>query len=295
METNESSFSALGAEEILTPAQAAAENSQQEKSATHDDANATDPEAQAEEEMTEGIEMQEEQEKNVQRPANAEEVIAAACDVLAREAAEISSDDVRRLRAAWNAVRPAATPAVDTVDAEEPKAEPDADAVAAAVKQEEMFAAILTQIRDKKAAYMAEVEAKRAETLERKNAIIEEIKQLADDTDNVNRTFPRYRELQDEFNALGEVPATEETAVWKRYQEARELYSDNLKINKELRDYDFKKNLDSKMLLLQEAEGLEAEEDVITAYRRLQELHNKWRRIGPVAKEIRQENTNKFE
>lgn len=294
METNESSFSANGAEEILTPAQVAAENSQQEMSTTQDNNLEPDPEAQAEEEMTEGIEMQEQQEKAAPRPENAEEMIAAACDVLARDAAEISSEDVRRLRAAWNAVRPAVAPAEDAEAEEAVAAGPDQETVAAIVKQEEMFAAILAQIRDKKAAYMAEVEAKRAATLERKNAIIEEIKQLADDTDNVNRTFPRYRELQDEFNALGEVPATEETSVWKRYQEARELYSDNLKINKELRDYDFKKNLDSKMLLLQEAEGLVAEEDVITAYRRLQELHNKWRRIGPVAKEIRDEIWEKF-
>lgn len=82
--------------------------------------------------------------------------------------------------------------------------------------------------------------------------------------------------------------------MWKRFQDAREHYSDNLKINKELRDYDFKKNLDSKTLLLEEAERLAAEDDVITAYRRLQELHNKWRRIGPVAKEIREEIWDKF-
>ena len=93
---------------------------------------------------------------------------------------------------------------------------------------------------------------------------------------------------------LGEVPANEETAIWKRFQEAREKYSDNLKINKELRDYDFKKNLETKQLLLNEASELVAEEDVITAYRRLQELHNKWRRIGPVAKEMREEIWNKF-
>ncbi len=121
-----------------------------------------------------------------------------------------------------------------------------------------------------------------------------EIEALAADTDNVNRTFPRYRELQDEFNATGDVPPTEDTAIWKAFQEAREHYSDNLKINKELRDYDFKKNLDSKQLLLAEAESLVAEEDVILAYRRLQELHNKWRQIGPVAKEVREEIWDKF-
>lgn len=272
MEMNESSLAATGAEEILTPAPATG-------------AEAPDGEAEAtvEMEMTEAMEQEAGETRH--RPATAEEVIASACDILAREAADIAGDDVRRLRSAWNMLRPAATPEGE---------EPDEQAVAAVVKQEEMFAAILTQIRDKKAAWAAEQEAAQAANLERKNAIIDEISALAEDTDNVNRTFARYRELQDEFNAIGEVVPSEETAVWKRYQDARERYSDNLKINKELRDYDFKKNLDSKTLLLSEAEALAAEEDVITAYRRLQELHNKWRRIGPVAKELRDELWDKF-
>ncbi|MDE6526266.1 MAG: DUF349 domain-containing protein, partial [Muribaculaceae bacterium] len=140
----------------------------------------------------------------------------------------------------------------------------------------------------------AEQDALKAANLDRKNAIIDEIVALADDTDNVNRTFPRYRELQDEFNAVGEVPPTDETSVWKRFQEARERYSDNLKINKELRDYDFKKNLEDKEALLAEVAVLKDEEDVISAYRRLQELHNRWRQIGPVAKELRDEIWNRF-
>lgn len=291
MEMNEPSLSAPGAEEILTPAPRtdAAENPQHE-SETGQPAADADPEAEAEEEMTEAIEEHDGLQPHRERPSTPEEVISAACEVLAREASEISGDDVRRLRAAWNLLKPAGAPEADG----EAAPETDAEAVAAAMKQEEMFAAILAQIRDKKAAWTAQQDAQRAANLERKNAIIGEINALAEDTDNVNRTFPRYRELQDEFNALGEVDPTEETAVWKRFQDAREKYSDNLKINKELRDYDFKKNLDSKILLLEEAEHLAAEEDIITAYRRLQELHNKWRRIGPVAKEIREEIWDKF-
>lgn len=282
MEMNESSLSARSAEEILTPAPIeSAADSVPAAEAT----DTTDAEETAEMEMTDAI--QKEAAEHRTRPATPEEVIAAACEILAREAADIAGDDVRRMRSLWNAARPSAE---NTADG----AEPDAEAVAAAVKQEEMFAAILTQIRDKKAAWTAEQEALRAANLERKNAIIDEITALADDTDNVNRTFPRYRELQDEFNAIGDVEPTEETGVWKRFQDARERYSDNLKINKELRDYDFKKNLDSKTLLLEEAESLAAEEDIITAYRRLQELHNKWRRIGPVAKELRDEIWDKF-
>lgn len=159
---------------------------------------------------------------------------------------------------------------------------------------EEQANALISSLKEKKLRWAAELEKQKNANLERKNQIIEEILSLAADTDNVNRTFQRYRELQDEFNTLGEVPATEETAVWKRFADAREKYSDNLKINKELRDYDFKKNLELKQLLIAEVEKLAQEEDVIVAYRRLQELHNKWRQIGPVAKEIREEIWEKF-
>lgn len=250
-------------------------------------ANEPDPEAEAELTESEAIENAE-----IDTLVTRESLLESAKALLDKDAAEIAADDIRRLRQQINALQhrvPATdasaaeseTPAAEATPAEQPA--PDADLMA-----------LLSAIRDKKAAYTAELEARRVANLERKQAIIDEINALAGDTDNVNRTFPRYRELQDEFNAIGEVPATEDTAIWKRFQEAREHYSDNLKINKELRDYDFRKNLDSKQLLLDEAEGLITEDDVIVAYRRLQELHNKWRRIGPVAKEFREEIWDKF-
>ena len=243
------------------PAQADAAAEETEKPELVGD---TDPEEAAEEEMTDA-------ESAEAAPAMTHDQVVEACrEVADRDAADISADDVRRIRQQINAFL---------------KIEPEA---------EEELKELFNAIRDKKAAFTAEQEAIKVGNLERKQAIITEIIALAEDTDNVNRTFPRYRELQEEFNAIGEVPATEDTAVWKKFQDARERYSDNLKINKELRDYDFKKNLDSKQLLLDEAEGLLTDDDIITAYRRLQELHNKWRRIGPVAKEFREEIWDKF-
>ena len=231
-----------------------------------------DPEAAAEEIMTDG---EIEAEETADAAALTQEVlIENAKAVLEKDAALITPDDIRRLRQMHNILHK---------DDAEPAAE-----------EADEFKALLEAIRAKRAEHTARVEAERADNLARKQAIIDEINALAEDTDNVNRTFPRYRELQDEFNALGEVPPTEETAVWKRFQEAREHYSDNLKINKELRDYDFKKNLDTKELLISEAETLIVEDDVIVAHRRLQELHNKWRQVGPVAKEIREEIWNRF-
>lgn len=221
-----------------------------------------------------------------------ESLLQSVRELSEKDPADVSGDEVRRLRQYYitlhktesESARAAWVEAGNDIDSYV-EAE---DAVGAEILE------LLNAIRERKAAYAAEQEVARAANLDRKNAIIDEINSLAEDTDNVNRTFPRYRELQDEFNAVGDVPPSEETSIWKRFQDARERYSDNLKINKELRDYDFKKNLDSKQLLLSEAEALVSEEDVITAYRRLQELHNKWRQIGPVAKEIREEIWDKF-
>ena len=274
-------------EQTPQPMPAANVSVEEQKENQPETADGLDPEAAAEDEMTEAIEEEQAAEEAL-APLTREALVEAAKAVLEKDAADITTDDIRHLRQQFNAFRTKeqAAEATEAAEGEAPEAP--------AEPEDDEFKTLLTQIREKRAEYTAKVEAERAENLKRKEEIIAEIIALAEDTDNVNRTFPRYRELQDEFNALGEVPATEETSVWKRFQEARERFSDNLKINKELRDYDFKKNLDSKQLLLAEAVALEAEEDVITAYRRLQELHNKWRRIGPVAKEFREEIWEKF-
>ena len=250
-------------EQTLQPAPAAA-SAEENQASEFETVDNTDPEEAAEMEMTEGF-----------QALTREALLDKAAAVLAKDASEISTDDIRYLRQQFNAFRRAAETGTEEA--------PQDEAVASETEDAE-FKDILNRIREKKAEYTAKVEAERAENLRKKEAVIAEIIALAEDTDNVNRTFPRYRELQDEFNAIGDVPATDDTSVWKRFQEARERYSDNLKINKELRDYDFKKNLDSKQLILDESEKLVAEEDVITAYKRLQELHIKWRQIGPVAK-----------
>ncbi|MDE5744266.1 MAG: DUF349 domain-containing protein, partial [Paramuribaculum sp.] len=151
------------------------------------------------------------------------------------------------------------------------------------------FKEVLATIKDKKAEQRARIEAEQLRNLERKNAIIEEITQLSADTDNVNRHYQRVKELQTEFKETGEVPPQNTTSVWKNYQDTVERFYDQWKVNKELRDYDFKKNLGEKQLLIDEATRLIEEPDVITAFRRLQDLHDKWREIGPVAKEVREE------
>lgn len=255
-----------------------------------------DPEAEveAEEEMSQAIEevAQEDKEGANVSDLDAEGTVARAAEILERPAAEIAREEVSRLRQHFATLRKAEVDAAREAFVASGNAVEDFKEDASLL--EEKFKEILDAIKEKKARHLAEVEEARVANLKRKNEIIAEIETLAQDTDNVNRSFPRYRELQDEFNALGEVPPTDETDVWRRYQEAREHYSDNLKINKELRDYDFKKNLEQKEQIIADAVTLGKEGDIVAAFRKLQELHANWRQIGPVAKELREEIWNRF-
>lgn len=245
------------------------------------------------EEIVEVVESQVEQSQEDVQPGMTKEALLEALTVLAEKpVAEIGRDEVARIKQQFYAIR--------KIELEKEKAEfiekGNEEAAFAAMPDEieEKFKETLGVIKEKKAALLAEQEAERQKNYERKLQIIDEIKSLAADTDNVNRTFPRFKELQQEFKTVGEVSPTVVTEQWKQYQEAVESFYDQLKINKELRDYDFKKNLDTKQLLCEEAEKLDEEKDVVVAFKRLQELHDKWRETGPVAKEIREEIWTRF-
>ena len=161
-------------------------------------------------------------------------------------------------------------------------------------EDEAKFKEVLNQIKEKRAEFNNAQEALRQQNLERKQAIIAEIKAIAVDPDSVNKQYNKVQQLQQEFKSIGEVPATDSTDLWKDYQQATESFYDLLKINKELRDYDFKKNLEIKQQLCADAEALGAKEDVVLAFRKLQELHVQWRETGPVAKELREDLWAKF-
>ena len=147
---------------------------------------------------------------------------------------------------------------------------------------------LLNQIKEKRAAHNAAIEEARAKKLEAKQAIIDEIRAISGDADKVNKHYNKVQDLRHQFQQIGEVPAANATEIWKTYQAAVESFYDMLKLNKELRDYDFKKNLEQKEQLCEEAEKLSEEENVLEAFRSLQALHDKWREIGPVAKEMRE-------
>lgn len=153
---------------------------------------------------------------------------------------------------------------------------------------------LLAAFREKRAAYLEKKEEEKKENLDKKNEIIASLKAIVEDIDNINLRFPDFQKLQQSFKEVGDVPAGAETEVWKNYQTVVEQFYDRLKMNKELRDLDFKKNLEIKQALVQKAKDLTELADPIEAFRKLQDLHLQWREVGPVAKEIREEIWNEF-
>lgn len=153
---------------------------------------------------------------------------------------------------------------------------------------------LLAEFREKRNVYLEEKEMERRKNLEAKTAVVDELKALVEDIDNINLHFPKFQELQQKFKEIGEVPAGADNDIWKSYQITVEQFYDRWKMNKELRDLDFKKNLELKTALVEKAEALADVADPIEAFKRLQTLHDEWREIGPVAREIREELWSRF-
>lgn len=218
--------------------------------------------------------------------ASKEEVLETLTRLAAEETAEITREEIVRLKQQFYAFRKTELEAelADFIA----QGNEESAFVPAVDPSEERFKELMNAVKDRKAAIAAALEEERRKNYERKQALIDELLSLATDTDNVNRTYPRVKEIQAEFKLIGEVPATEATDQWKSYQGAVEQFYDQLKVNKDLRDYDFRKNLEIKTLLCEEAEKLDAEEDIILAFKRLQNLHDEWRQAGPVAKDVRE-------
>ena len=159
---------------------------------------------------------------------------------------------------------------------------------------EEELKNLLSEFKEKRNAFLEEREELRKKNLEAKYEIIEKIKNISEDIDTINQQFPAFQQLQQEFKAAGEVPQGSETELWKNYQAAVEQFYDRLKVNKELRDLDFKKNYEIKSQLIEKAESLADVADVLEAFRTLQALHDQWREVGPVARDVREDMWNKF-
>ena len=211
---------------------------------------------------------------------------------LAQQPVNEVKEDVVRVRVAFAAIRKEEL--AKEKEAFIAKGNEEAAFAPAADELEEQFKSLYSEIKEKRAAYNAAQDALKAENLAKKREIISKINEIAEDADNVNRQYSTVQQLQQDFKAIGEVPSENDTEVWKAYQVAVERFYDLLKMNKELRDYDFKKNLEQKQALCAEAEALDEDADIVDAFKKLQQLHTSWREIGPVSKEIREELWTRF-
>ena len=159
---------------------------------------------------------------------------------------------------------------------------------------EQQFKEIMGSIKEKLNALKAEEEQEKLNNLEKKLAIIERIKELAESPEDTNKAYNEFKKLQTEWNEIKNIPVAKVNEVWKSYQLHCEKFYDLIKLNNEFREYDFKKNLEIKIHLCEAAEKLAEEEDVISAFHQLQKLHQEFREAGPVAKEQREEIWNRF-
>ena len=155
-------------------------------------------------------------------------------------------------------------------------------------ENENAFKAEMTIIKERRAKQFEEQEKLKQENLKKKLDIIEKIKNMATSPEEANKSYQEFKQLQQEWKEIKMVPAENANELWRNYQLYVEQFYDLLKLNSEAREYDFKKNLEIKTKLCEAAEKLADEDDVISAFHQLQELHQEYRESGPVAKELRE-------
>ena len=162
------------------------------------------------------------------------------------------------------------------------------------VAEEEEFKTVLTAIREKRAEAQKELDRIREQNLLRKEAILDRLKTMIDNADTVPVSYDDFQTIQQEWRDIKDVPPEKASELWKTYQSYTEKFYDIRKLNNMFREYDFKKNLEVKTQLCEQAEKLAEEPDVVVAFRQLQKLHQEFREAGPVSKELREEIWNRF-
>ena len=159
---------------------------------------------------------------------------------------------------------------------------------------EEAFKEAMQVIKEKRAKIFLAQEEEKQENLQKKLEIIEKIKAITTSPEEANDSFQDFKTLQQEWKEIKAIPAEKATEVWKNYQLCVEQFYDLVKLNNEAREYDFKKNLEAKSAICEAAEKLAEETDIINAFHKLQDLHQQYREIGPVAKDLRESIWNRF-
>ena len=160
--------------------------------------------------------------------------------------------------------------------------------VPAADPLENKFKEIMSSIKERRSEMAAEAEREKEDNLAKKLQILDKMKDLIENSDDTGKIYNEFKELQQQWNDIKQVPIGKVNELWKSYQLYTEKFYDMVKLNNEFREYDFKKNLEQKTKLCEAAEKLAAEDDVVSAFHQLQNLHQEFRNIGPVAKELRE-------
>ena len=184
--------------------------------------------------------------------------------------------------------------ASEIAESEEESAEAEVVSENPFIEIEKGFKELYNKYKAEKAEYNKELEKEREENLAAKEAVIADLKVLIEKQEDVNATFPEFREIQNRWRAIGPVPAQSYRNINETYQLYVEQFYDMVKINRELRDLDFKKNLEAKEEFCKVAEQLAENADVMEAFKELQKLHEQWKEYGPVAKEYREQIWERF-
>lgn len=161
-------------------------------------------------------------------------------------------------------------------------------------EDEEVFKAEMNLIKEKRAKFFKQQEVEKEENLKKKLDIIERIKTMATSPDAANKAYPEFKSLQQKWKEIKAVPSEKANELWRNYHLYTETFYDLLNLNREAREYDFKKNLEAKTKLCEAAEKLADNKDVISAFHQLQELHQQYREIGPVEKDLREQVWTRF-
>jgi len=215
-----------------------------------------------------------------------EELVALFARMLEEQPVQSIRRDVEALKIAFYRIRRAEVEAARRRFVEEGGAEEDfAPSVdGAEIQLKEQF----KEYRRRRDAFIANLEAEKEANLKVKQAIIEELKELVNSDETLNHTFNKFRELQQRWKDTGIVPQQHVKDLWETYNLHVENFYSFIKINKELRDLDLKKNYEQKVALCEQAEALVLEPSVVEAFHKLQKLHDEWRETGPVANEYKE-------
>lgn len=243
---------------------------------------------QTEENVTENVtpEVNETENQTIEAPQTQEEVVARVKE-LAEADAPAEKQELDALKQAFYKIHKANVAAARAQFIEN-GGEPEAFLPVPNVLEDE-FKAAMNVIKQKRAELQAELDRQKEENLQKKQEILERIKALSATPEEANQAYKEFKELQNQWKELTLVPAEKANELWKTYQLYVEQYYDQLKLNNEFREYDFKKNLEIKTRLCETAEKLNEEADVISAFQQLQALHQEFKETGPVAKELREE------